>query len=104
MVMKSPVDVNNTVSFSILLKSTSDRYRPDRIPVGPITVRYRFKHNANWGNFHARLHSAFLVYTHLSFQMKTLKNEPTCVFACICDFIGAFGNTFCFIKRRGRRL
>ena len=28
---------------SILLVSISDRYRPDRNPVGPITVQYRFK-------------------------------------------------------------
>ena len=33
---------------NILLKSISDRYRPDRYPVGPITVRYRFKQNASW--------------------------------------------------------
>ena len=26
----------------------SDRYRPDRNPVGPITVRYRFKQNTSW--------------------------------------------------------
>ena len=31
--------------LSILLKSISDRYRPERIPVGPITVRHRFKKN-----------------------------------------------------------
>ena len=39
-----------TTSFpaSILLKSISDRYWPDSIPVGPITVRYRFKQNASW--------------------------------------------------------
>ena len=33
---------------SILLKYILDRYRPDRIPVGPITARYRFKKNASW--------------------------------------------------------
>ena len=30
---------------SILCKSISDRYRPDR---NPITVQYRFKQNASW--------------------------------------------------------
>ena len=34
--------------FSILLKSISGGYRPDRSPVRPITVRYRFKKNASW--------------------------------------------------------
>ena len=38
------------VPRSILLESTSDRYRPDRNPVRPITVRYRFKQNADLGN------------------------------------------------------
>ena len=32
---------------TILLKSVSGRCRSDRIPVGPITVRYRFKQNAS---------------------------------------------------------
>ena len=31
------------IPASIPLKSISDRYRPDRIPVGPVTFRYRFK-------------------------------------------------------------
>ena len=30
-----------------MLKPISDRYHPDRIPVGPIAVQYRFRHNAN---------------------------------------------------------
>ena len=30
---------------SILHKSIKDSYRPDRYPVGPITIRYRFKQN-----------------------------------------------------------
>ena len=33
---------------SNLFKSISDRYRPDRDPVGLITVRYRFRQNAKW--------------------------------------------------------
>ena len=36
------------IPASILLKSISGHYRPDRIPVGPITARYRFKQNAGW--------------------------------------------------------
>ena len=36
--------------FPNLLKSILDSYRPDRIPVGPITFRYGFKNNAIWVN------------------------------------------------------
>ena len=35
------------IPVSTLHKSTSDRYRPDRIPVGPITVRCGLKQNAS---------------------------------------------------------
>ena len=38
------------IPVSIQLKSISDRYWPDRIPVGPITIRYRFKQNASEEN------------------------------------------------------
>ena len=40
-----PICLVSFVGFpdGILLKSISDRYRPDRNPVGPITARYRFK-------------------------------------------------------------
>ena len=34
--------------ISILLNSVSDHYRPDRITVGSITVRYRSKQNDGW--------------------------------------------------------
>ena len=37
----------DAIPASPLLKSTLDRYRLDRIRVGQITVRYRFKPNAN---------------------------------------------------------
>ena len=38
---------NNRNRDSFLLKSISDRYRLDRNPVGPITVRYKYKQSAN---------------------------------------------------------
>ena len=38
--------LEDVIPASILHKSISDRYRSDRVPVGPITVRYRFKQNA----------------------------------------------------------
>ena len=41
---------NVHILVSNLLTSTSNRYRTDRNHVGPITVRYRFKKNAIWGN------------------------------------------------------
>ena len=34
------------IPASTLLKSISDCYRPDRIPVEPITARYRVRQNA----------------------------------------------------------
>ena len=34
---------------SILRKSTSGRHRPVSYPNGPMTARYRFTQNADWG-------------------------------------------------------
>ena len=46
------------VPASILRKSTSDRHRPVSYPDGPMTGRYRFTLNADWGvnkyQFHRR--------------------------------------------------
>ena len=36
------------IHVSILIKSISGCFRADRIPVGQITVRYRFRQNAIW--------------------------------------------------------
>ena len=38
-----------TVPTSILHKSIAGRYRPVRVADGPISARYRFIKNANWG-------------------------------------------------------
>ena len=44
-------NLNKTISAypaSILFEYILDCYRPNRNPVGPIMVWYRFKQNANW--------------------------------------------------------
>ena len=41
------ISVSGLYPARILLKSISHRYRPNRTPIEPITVQYRFKKNAS---------------------------------------------------------
>ena len=61
---------------SILFKYKLDRYRPDRIPVGPITVRYRIKWNANKAKFFSSPWSTVLWGQRASCENSDREQNP----------------------------